>query len=168
MAREPWCALLPPQLSSAYWLWSPSCSSAVATATSRLCPVWVVSTAGQRRFCGSYRRSLGDYADTDCNLACVCCFLWFCIKPMRYIYHPQLDCYLVVVNSDCSRPCELTLRVAIDISVGAGVCIPHSCRCGGRMDSITLHGLSYNYSVGRFPRHSAMIGVIKRALQKSG
>ena len=21
-----------------------------------------------------------------------------------------IDCYLVVVNSDCSRPCELTLR----------------------------------------------------------
>ena len=42
-------------------------------------------------------------------VARVCCFLRFCIKPMRYIYHPQLDCYLVAVNSDCSRPCELTL-----------------------------------------------------------
>ena len=39
----------------------------------------------------------------------VCCFLRFCIEPMRYIYHPQLDCYLVVVNSECIRPCELTL-----------------------------------------------------------
>ena len=43
-------------------------------------------------------------------VACVCCFLRFCIKPMRYIYHPQLDCYLVAINSDCSCPCELTLR----------------------------------------------------------
>ena len=43
-------------------------------------------------------------------VARVCCFLRFCIKPMRYIYHPQLDCYLVAVNSDCSRPCELTLK----------------------------------------------------------
>ena len=28
---------------------------------------------------------------------------------MRYIYHPQFDCYLVTVISDCSRPCELSL-----------------------------------------------------------
>ena len=41
-------------------------------------------------------------------VARVCCFLRFCIKPIRYIYHPQLDCYLVAVNSDCSHPCELT------------------------------------------------------------
>ena len=56
----------------------------------------------------------GDYLATtpSCRqvVVRVCCFLRFCIKPMRYIYHPQLDCYLVVVNSDCSRPCELTLR----------------------------------------------------------
>ena len=43
-------------------------------------------------------------------VARVRCFLRFCIKPMRYIYHPQLDCYLVAVNSDCSRPCELIQR----------------------------------------------------------
>ena len=42
-------------------------------------------------------------------VARVCCFLRFCIKPIRYIYHPQLDCCLVAVNGDCSRPCELTL-----------------------------------------------------------
>ena len=45
---------------------------------------------------------------------------------------------------------------------------PHSCRCGGRMDSWGLHGLSCKYSAGRFPRHSAMNDVIKRALQKAG
>ena len=61
-----------------------------------------------------------------------------------------------------------SFRVAIGLRVGADVCIPHSCRCGGRMDSRGLHGLSCKYSAGRFPRHSAMNDVIKRALQKAG
>ena len=59
-----------------------------------------------RLFCGSYRRLRWHRLQVVVR---VCCFLRFCIKPMRYIYHPQLDCYIVVVNSDCSRPCELTL-----------------------------------------------------------
>ena len=61
-----------------------------------------------------------------------------------------------------------SFRVAIALRVGADVCIPHSCRCGGRMDSRGLFGLSCKYSAGRFPRHSAMNDVIKRALQKAG
>ena len=61
-----------------------------------------------------------------------------------------------------------SFRVAIALRVGADVCIPHSCRCGGRMDSRGLHGLSCRYSAGRFPRHSAMNDVVKRALQKAG
>ena len=36
------------------------------------------------------------------------------------------------------------------------------------MDSRGLHGLSCKYSAGRFPRHSAMNDVIKRAIQKAG
>ena len=58
-----------------------------------------------------------------------------------------------------------SFRVAIALRVGADVCIPHSCRCG--VDS-GLHGLSCRYSAGRFPRHSAMNDVVKRALQKAG
>ena len=53
-----------------------------------------------------------------------------------------------------------SFRVAIALRVGADVCIPHSCRCGGRMDSRGLHGLSCRYSAGRFPRHSAMNDVV--------
>ena len=49
-----------------------------------------------------------------------------------------------------------SFRVAIALRVGADVCIPHSCRCGGRMDSRGLHGLSCRYSAGRFPRYSTM------------
>ena len=61
-----------------------------------------------------------------------------------------------------------SFRGAIALRVGADVFIPHSCRCGGRIDSRGLHGLSCKYSAGRFPRHSAMNDVIKRALQKAG
>ena len=61
-----------------------------------------------------------------------------------------------------------SFRVAFALRVGPDICIPHSCRCGGRMDSICLHGLSCKYSAGRFPRHSAMNDVIKRALHKAG
>ena len=61
-----------------------------------------------------------------------------------------------------------SFRVAIALRVGADICIPHSCRCGGRMDRRGLHGLSCKYSAVRFPRHSAMNDVIKRALQKAG
>ena len=61
-----------------------------------------------------------------------------------------------------------SFRVAIALRVGADVCIPHSCRCGGRMDSRGLHGLPCKYSAYRFPRYSAMNDVIKRALQKTG
>ena len=61
-----------------------------------------------------------------------------------------------------------SFRVVNALRAGADVCIPHSCRCGGRMDSRGLHGLSCKYSAGRFPRHTAMNDVIKRALQKAG
>ena len=61
-----------------------------------------------------------------------------------------------------------SFRVAIALTVCAEVCIPHSCRCGGWMDSRVLHGLSCKYSAGHFPRLSPMNDVIKRALQKAG
>ena len=61
-----------------------------------------------------------------------------------------------------------SFRVAIALRVGIDVCIPHSCRCGGRIHSRGLHGLSCKYSAGRFPRHSAMNNVVKRALQNAG
>ena len=61
-----------------------------------------------------------------------------------------------------------SFRVAIALRVGADICIPHSCRCGGMMDGKGLHGLSCRYSAGRHPRHSAMNDVVKRALLKAG
>ena len=61
-----------------------------------------------------------------------------------------------------------SFRVVIALRVSADVCIPHSCCCGGRMNSRGLHGLSCKYSADRFPRHLAMNDVIKRALHKAG
>ena len=61
-----------------------------------------------------------------------------------------------------------SFKVAIALRVGADICIPHFCRCCGRIDSRGLHGLSCKYSAGHFPRHSAMNDMIKWALQKAG
>ena len=73
----------------------------------------------------------------------------------------QVSSLGTLLDSDC-------FRVAIALRVGVDVCIPHSCRCGWRMDSRGLHSLSCKYSTGRFLRHSAMNDVVKKALQKAG
>ena len=61
-----------------------------------------------------------------------------------------------------------SFRIAIALLIGAAVCEPHSCRCGQRMDSRGLHGLSCKFSAGRHPRHAALNDVIRRALQSAG
>ena len=43
----------------------------------------------------------------------VSCFKRSCTKTMRYIYHPQRDCYLDVKPTVCCRPCELTLSTSV-------------------------------------------------------
>ena len=58
-----------------------------------------------------------------------------------------------------------SFRVAIALRVGADVYIPHSCRCGGRKDSICLHGLSCKYNASRFPKHSAVNDVVKQSIR---
>ena len=59
-------------------------------------------------FCRWYRRqSTVDW----CRIlfaVCVSCLLQLCIKPMRYIYHPQSNCYFTVTLPLCCRPCEPT------------------------------------------------------------
>ena len=45
-----------------------------------------------------------------------------------------------------------SLKVAIALRVGADFCVPHSCRCCGRMDSRGSHGLPCKYSAGHFPK----------------
>ena len=59
-----------------------------------------------------------------------------------------------------------SFRVAIALRVGAYICVPHSCRYGGEIDSRCWHD-SCKYSAGRFDRHSVMNDLIRRALQKA-
>ena len=61
-----------------------------------------------------------------------------------------------------------TIRIAVAQRVGAPVCEPHRCRCGSNMDALGHHALSCRVSAGRFPRHSAINDVVKRALHGAG
>ena len=82
------------------------------------------------------KRSLSRYQPTNCWLAFflwmiswsingrrwyrlhfairVSCLLKLCIKPMRYIYHPQRNCYFAVTLTLCCCPCELTLTIVVN------------------------------------------------------
>ena len=61
-----------------------------------------------------------------------------------------------------------TLRVAVALRVGAEVCQPHRCRCGSPTDSLGYHALTCRLSAGRYPRHTALNEVVRRALQAVG
>ena len=61
-----------------------------------------------------------------------------------------------------------SFRIAISQRLDLTVCAPHKCRCGAIVDRYGLHPLSYRFSAGRFPRHSALNGIIKRALSSAG
>ncbi|KAI5639573.1 hypothetical protein NE865_07939 [Phthorimaea operculella] len=57
-----------------------------------------------------------------------------------------------------------TLRIAVALRLGCGVCEDHSCPCGASVDSTGHHGLSCAKGAGRFPRHHALYEIIRRAL----
>ena len=61
-----------------------------------------------------------------------------------------------------------SFRIAISQRLGLPVCAPHKCSCGAIVDRYGLHPLSCRFSVGRLPRHSALNGIIKRALSSAG
>ena len=61
-----------------------------------------------------------------------------------------------------------SFRIAIAHRVGAEVCHPHRCRCGGQVDRLGLHPLSCQYSSGRAARHAAVNDIISRSLQTAG
>ena len=60
------------------------------------------------------------------------------------------------------------LRIGVGLRVGADLCQPHSCRCGGIVDKKGLHTLSCRFSAGRSARHAAINDVVKRALVGCG
>jgi len=63
----------------------------------------------------------------------------------------------LLLDDDC-------LRVSVALRLGGEVCRPHACRCGAQVDRLGHHGLCCKYSAGRQSRHSAINGVVRRAL----
>ena len=62
-----------------------------------------------------------------------------------------------------------TVRIAVALRLGLAICEPHQCKlCGQSVDRLGHHGLSCTKSAGRFPRHSALNDVLKRALSSAG
>ena len=61
-----------------------------------------------------------------------------------------------------------SFRIAISQRMSLPVCAPHKCRCGAIVDRYGLHPLSCRFSADRFPRHSALNDIIKRALSSDG
>ena len=61
-----------------------------------------------------------------------------------------------------------TVRVAVGLRLGATLCTPHQCPCGGQVDARGSHGLSCHRSAGRQPRHAQLNDIIQRALGRAG
>ena len=58
-----------------------------------------------------------------------------------------------------------SIRIAVGLRLGAPLCIPHNCPlCGNPVDYSGVHGLSCCSSRGRIPRHTALNGIVHRAL----
>jgi len=72
--------------------------------------------------------------------------------------------FLQAINAIGTRMNDKSIRIAITLRLGAQVCAEHRCVCGARTVDIRLHGLSCKKSKGRIARHTAVNGVIKRAL----
>ena len=61
-----------------------------------------------------------------------------------------------------------SFRLAVSIRLGLHVCTPHRCRCGSRVVVYGFHPLSYRFSIGRLPRHTALNDIIRRSIQSAG
>ena len=94
---------------------------------------------------------------------------WLKSGTVRYNRRPQQPIHnkFSLKRSSFVSWLEGRLSVYGALKRGADVCIPQFCRCGERIYSRGLHGLSCEHSAGRFPMHSAMNDVIKRSLYKA-
>ncbi|CAK1595074.1 unnamed protein product [Parnassius mnemosyne] len=58
-----------------------------------------------------------------------------------------------------------TLRIAVGLRLGAGICTGHNCvSCGTPVDRLGHHGLSCTSGAGRLSRHAALNDILRRAL----
>ena len=60
------------------------------------------------------------------------------------------------------------IRISLGLRLGVPLCEPHFCSCGSEVRADGRHGLSCKKSSGRFPRHSMINDIIKRALTSAG
>ena len=57
---------------------------------------------------------------------------------------------------------DATIRVAVDLRVGATICEPYNCRCGCCVDKLVHKELSCRYIVGRLSFHANLNDAVKR------
>ncbi|CAH1116451.1 unnamed protein product [Phaedon cochleariae] len=60
-----------------------------------------------------------------------------------------------------------SFRISVGLRLGCSICTTHKCRCGSTVNEKGVHGLSCKFSAGRFPRHSTVNDLIRRALTTS-
>ena len=58
----------------------------------------------------------------------------------------------------------MSLKIACGLRLGSTICHPHTCKCGGAVESNGRHGLACKKQMGRRSRHDEVNKLIKRAL----
>ena len=58
----------------------------------------------------------------------------------------------------------MSLKIACGLRLGSTICHPHTCICGGAVESNGRHGLACKKQMGRRSRHDEVNKLIKRAL----
>ena len=61
-----------------------------------------------------------------------------------------------------------SVRVAVALRLGLGVCVPHSCSCGEDVDAWGQHAFVCKRASGRTQRHQALNEVIARSFASAG
>ena len=61
-----------------------------------------------------------------------------------------------------------SLRIALGLRLGAAIVVEHTCVCGATVDAYGTHGLSFQRSGGRLPRHASVNETIRRAFVSGG
>jgi hypothetical protein len=72
---------------------------------------------------------------------------------------PSANCGLFLENEE--------LRIAVGLRIGASVCLPHDCVCGGQVDALGLHCFTCRKGNGKQVRHSLLNDAIWRSFNRA-
>jgi len=61
-----------------------------------------------------------------------------------------------------------SVRVAVALRLGLGVCVPHSCLCGEAVDAWGQHAFVCKHASGRTQRHHALNDIVARSFASAG